>query len=180
MRSKQVHNAKDGWRAKVEIRRNVLEAIGPASAHVFDAFAGPGLMWQHAWKDAAEYVGCDTAWHQDDRRCFVADNRRVLRCIDVRAFNVFDLDAFGDPWQQALIIAARRPCVERDRIGIVLTIGMAQRQQSDALLRIAGMRPDIMRQRIGTQHQPVIMAAVRGLVRRLSGRLERAWMAVTP
>src|SRR5262252_2796473 len=87
--------------AKIEIRRNLLAAIKPA--RVFDAFAGAGELHDAVWCEAAEYVGCDEKWFRDHRLMYVADNRRVLRAVDLTAFNIFDLDAYGSPWEQALI-----------------------------------------------------------------------------
>lgn len=110
-------------RAKVQIRRAVLEHVKPA--RVFDAFCGEGVMFREVWKDAAEYIGCDQRdWSpQETIRRFVADNQRVLRCIELDRFNIFDLDAFGSPWEQALIIAARRRWKAGERGGLVVTDG---------------------------------------------------------
>jgi hypothetical protein len=90
---------------KARLRELVLAAVG---APVFDAFAGSGEMFRRVWYKAPAYVGCDLRWFPDDPRpAFVADNRRVLRCLDLARLGVFDLDAYGSPCEQA-IIAARR------------------------------------------------------------------------
>jgi hypothetical protein len=34
-----------------------------------------------------------------------ADNRRVMRTVDLALFSIFDLGSFGLPWVQAIIIA---------------------------------------------------------------------------
>ncbi len=105
----KVDNHATAGRAKAQLRHNVLDEIGAGHAKVFDAFAGDGAMWRAVWRQAGAYVGCDATWYRDERQVFVADNRRVLRAIDLAPFNVFDLDAYGSPWEQAMIIAARRP-----------------------------------------------------------------------
>lgn len=99
--------------AKIKIRENVLLAIGTDRASVFDAFAAAGELHKAVWHRAHSYVGCDLQFFRDDRMAFVADNRRVLRSIDLAQFNLFDLDAFGSPWEQAYIIAKRRPLATR-------------------------------------------------------------------
>lgn len=109
--------------SKIEIRRKVLACI--SNPGVFDAFAGRGDMYRHVWRDANLYVGCDLDWYRDERTMFVADNRRVMRAIDLRAFNVFDIDSYGAPWEQALILAARRKVGRGERIGVILTEGSA-------------------------------------------------------
>ena len=70
-------------------------------------------MWREVWHEAAAYVGCDLKWYRDERLAYVADNRRVLRAIDLKPFNVFDFDAWGAPWEQVLILIARRPLRRR-------------------------------------------------------------------
>ena len=81
--------------AKIEIRRQVLAAIGAGNAAVFDAFAGEGELYREVWAAAASYVGCDLEWYRDERLVYVADNRRVMRAIDLVAFNLFDFDSAG-------------------------------------------------------------------------------------
>lgn len=178
MSTAKVENAEHGWRAKADIRRRVLELLTPAKAVVFDAFAGPGLMWKEVWKDAAGYVGCDEKWFADDRCCYVADNRRVLRCMDLAAFTCFDLDAYGSPWEQALIIAARRRVQPRELVGLVVTEGAAKRSQSYAMLQAAGLSSALL-QKFGPLHGEVSERALLGIVRRMNGRVVKQWRAIT-
>ncbi len=113
--------------AKVALRRFVLDHINPA--RVFDAFCGTGAMYDGAWKDAADYLGCDSRdWSIHDLQApprYWCDNRLALRCTDLHRFNIFDLDAYGDPWPQAMIIAARRSWQPKERGALVITDGNA-------------------------------------------------------
>lgn len=118
----KVKNARAGKTVKLDIRHRVLDAIGRDVA-VFDAFAGSGEMFRNVWHAARGYVGCDLEWHRDGRLLYVGDNRRVMRCIDLAPYAIFDLDAHGSPWATALIIAARRSVAPGERIGIVVTEG---------------------------------------------------------
>lgn len=122
-KSKKVDNNPAAHAAKVQIRTAVLEAL-PAPRGVFDAFAGSGKMHAGVWHRAESYCGCDQKWFRNSgRRAYVADNRRVLRSIDLAPFNVFDLDAYGIPWEQAIIIADRRPVVPGELLGFAFTDG---------------------------------------------------------
>jgi hypothetical protein len=182
MPTKKVDNhARHGWRVKVEIRRRVLEALTPAKTIVFDAFAGQGLMWLEVWKDAAGYVGCDERWHNDERCCYVADNRRVLRGIELSHFTCFDLDAFDSPWEQAIIIAARRPRLARgERIGLVLSDGTSTRSGNwpPALRQATGIKRSAADVGAVQLHDELIARAVLRLVRQMGGRIMRQWTAV--
>jgi len=105
--------------AKVKLRELVMAQIPVPK--VFDAFAGSGAMYSAVWRKAQSYTGCDQKPQSDERLMFCCDNRRVLRAIDLAPFNVFDLDAYGFPWEQAIIIAARRPIASGELIGFCFT-----------------------------------------------------------
>jgi len=176
----KVDNAKGAKRAKVELRRNILDAIGPANARVFDAFAGSGLLYDAVWHEAARYVGCDTRWHQDGRTAYVADNQRVLRAIDLTAFNVFDFDAYGAPWDQLTLLGVHRPLQAGERVGIVLTEGTWLKTRT-------GLIPHALRRAAGlTFTTPILSAegydeliarALNGVITRMGGRVVRHWRA---
>ena len=176
-------NGKGGAKkAKVEIRRRVAEAIG-APVHVFEAFAGAGSLYRQTWRTlAASYVGCDRRYFRDGRKVFVADNRRVLRAIDLRPFNLFDLDAYGSPWDQAVIIAARRKLAVGERVGIVITEGNGLNYKN-------GVVPIAVTDLTGLVHRKTPGAALsqsraqihrmmwEELARRMDAVVERQWRA---
>lgn len=179
--AKLVHHGGPGvTRAKIEIRRHVLNHIGAANARVFDAFAGEGLLYQGVWREAAAYVGCDLDWYRDDERtCFVADNRRVMRCFDLRPYSIFDFDGFGSCYEQLTILAARRPVAPDERIGIAMTDGSGLRLKMgwipDALALMSGLRrhmPGVAR-----NQADIIDRALAGLCRRMNVKILNRWQA---
>ncbi len=106
--------------AKLDLRLKVLSEVRPA--RVLDLFCGTGEMYRGAWHDASSYVGCDNRpWDRSHPPRFVADNRRLLRCLDLQCYNVFDLDAYGSPWDQLEILAARRRWEHGEQGAIVFT-----------------------------------------------------------
>ncbi len=165
-------------RAKAEIRARVLDAIGPERARVLDAFAGDGGMWRAVWHRAAHYAGCDLKWYRDERTAYVADNRRVMRALDLAAFNVFDFDAWGSPWEQVAILIARRRLAPGERLGLVLTEGTSLN------LKLAGMPKAL---RVLTRARPgrhgkrwrlaLIERALDESVQRLGARIVARWEA---
>lgn len=175
----KVDNAKRARSAKVEIRRNVMEAIGADQARVFDAFAGRGEYFKMVWGEAASYVGCDKRYFPDERAAFVADNRRVLRCIDLDAFNVFDLDAYGAPWEQAIIIAARRKLREGERIGMVFTEGDGLKYRMNGVpncvTELIGLQSGIAG--LAGQRDQILSAIVVEVARRMGGVVIARWQA---
>jgi hypothetical protein len=140
-------NNPQAFRAKVAIRRNVLEAVG-ADKGVFDAFAGSGEMFSAVWKDAKLYTGCDQKPQRDGRQLFCADNRRVMRAIDLKPFSIFDFDSYGSPWVQAIIMADRRRVAAGELLGLVLTEGAGFAYKSnivpEAIAVLTGLRTGIV------------------------------------
>lgn len=114
---------KQMWAAKTLLREKLLQHIPLDKARVFDAFGGSGAMYERLWHHAEYYVACDLEWKRDGRLVYVGDNRRVLRTIDLQQFNIFDLDSYGCPYEQATIVAARRVLRAGELCGLVLTDG---------------------------------------------------------
>lgn len=176
---KKTNNAPTGLSAKIDIRRRVLAKVGPGKASVFDAFAGDGAMFDAVWKDAKRYVGCDLEWYRGQRLAYVADNRRVLRALDLYGYNLFDLDAHGSPWEQAYIIARRRPMRPGERLGFILTEGSGLKLKlggyPNSLCVMAGINPSA---RGGARQHPMLIdRAILRFCRLLGGELAHRWQA---
>jgi len=165
--------------AKVSIRANVLAAIGAADASVFDAFAGEGQLYNRVWSAAGGYTGCDTTWYRDARLMYVADSRRVMRALDLDQFNIFDLDAYGSPWEHVMILCARRPVAPGERIGLVLTEGSGLKVKlgtmPTALSQMAGLRPHFPG--AARAFEGVLDRAIAETCKRMRCRIVRRWQA---
>jgi hypothetical protein len=180
-------NAKGARAAKIELRRNVLEFVQPA--RVFDAFCGLGEMWRVAWRDAADYLGCDERpWTpSEEHRRLVCDNSLALRAIDLSRFNVFDLDAYGSPWERALIVAARRSWEPGELGALVVTDGgsFAQSKGDVSVGQGALLGVEAHRANSGTKGKAPTMADIMPLhriafsswLRRCNVRPLRQWQA---
>ena len=108
--------------AKIDLRLQMLAAVQPAN--VLDCFCGTGEMYRGAWHRAARYAGCDERpWDRSHPPRFVADNRRLMRAIDLQCYNVFDFDSYGSPWDQFEILAARRRWAPGEQGAVVFTDG---------------------------------------------------------
>lgn len=175
----KTNNAPAAHAAKVQIRRNVLAEMGPESARIFDAFAGDGAMWRSVWKEGAAYVGCDLKWYRDERLAYVADNRRVMRAIDLSAFNCYDLDSYGSPWTQVAILVARRLVKPGEVLGLVLTEGSGLKLKfggyPDALRHFANLKGVPADGALG-RHE-LVDRAIRGVCRRMGVKVVKRWDA---
>lgn len=165
------------FKAKVTIRQHVMAAV-PRPA-VFDAFAGSGEMYSAVWKDAERYAGCDLKPQRDGRLMFCADNRRVLRAVDLTAFNLFDFDSYGSPWVQTVILADRRKVQPGELIGLVLTEGAGLAYKAnvvpEAIAILTGLRHGIVG--LSRKQDAVIDRAIAGLAKRMNCDVMKRWQA---
>lgn len=177
----KTNNHPAATKAKAAIREHVLAAIGADQARVFDAFAGQGEMHARVWHKAAAYVGCDTTWYRDKREAFVADNRRVMRALDLAAFTVFDFDAWGSPWDQCVILAARRRVADGEKIGLVLTEGSALKLKMGSFPTSLRILAKLRQRTAGASRthiaDQVIGRALGELCRRLGCTVVKRWEA---
>ena len=167
--------------AKVALRREALAWVGGAAqAAVLDCFAGEGRMHGAAWAEAARYLGNDQEVAKVLRhpgRCHCADAGFLLRFLDLAAFNVIDLDAYGSPWEMVEIVARRRKLAPRERLALVLTDGAPRGamlgSMANALMGLLGMPEREWRIHGAHRAWPTIATqALTEAARRMGGSLE--------
>lgn len=125
---KQNDNTDNG--EKIEIRRRMIKVV--AAPHVLECFAGEGKIYQDCYQ-GLPYLGLDKKDIRDGRKIITTDNRKFLRSADLSPYNFFDLDAYGSPWHQFLIILQRRKFVSGETIAFALTEGL------DFKMRMSGL-----------------------------------------
>ena len=76
-----------------------------------------------AYGGVADWVGIDTDPESPD--AIHADSRLVMRAIGLHRFNLFDLDAFGSPWEWVWIVSQRRRPEKGERVALAITNGHA-------------------------------------------------------
>jgi hypothetical protein len=109
--------------AKARLRHKVVDLLGgPAACSVLETHSGPGEMRRRAYGGARDWLGIDRDPKAPD--AIHADNALVLRAIDLGRFNLFDVDAFGSPWECVWLIARRRPVRPGETIAVVITDGL--------------------------------------------------------
>ena len=170
-------NTSRAEQAKVTIRRHVLQALD-GDTHVFDAFAGEGHMHDAVWADATSYIGCDMRFFRDSRLAYVADNRRVLRSLDLRRFNIVDLDAYGSPWEQVYILASRRTLAPGERLGLILTEGTALKLKMGGIARGLSLLSGVKAQSgLGRMQDEVIDRALLRTAAMMGATIRSRWQA---
>ena len=91
----KTNNAKTN--AKTEIRLSVLSEI--ENPKVLEVFCGAGEMYKNVWHNSEKYTGIDKVKYFDERHTICGDAEKAVRLIDVNDYNIFDIDAYGSPYE---------------------------------------------------------------------------------
>jgi hypothetical protein len=121
---------------KIVIRQRLLAEIERPA--VLEAFAGSGHIWRECYQ-GLPYLGLDLKPWPTGRNLLKVDNRKFLRAADLSEFNVFDLDAYGSPWHQFLIVLHRRSLAPGEKIAVAITDGLNFKMRMSSLPD--GLRP---------------------------------------
>jgi hypothetical protein len=176
--SGHVDNSHQASDTKIKLRQLVMAQI--PEPRVFDAFGGSGAMYSAVWRNAAAYAGCDQKPQSDERLMFCCDNRRVLRAIDLKPFNLFDLDAYGFPWEQAIIIGARRQVASGEVVGFCFTEGGGVLYKANGVPNAVTMLAGIKAGSVGLSRarSHIFDMTLAGFAKSISCEIVKRWQAI--
>lgn len=115
--------------AKITAKQELRKIDDIDNLAVLDIYCGAGEMYNAVWKSAKYYEGIDIKKFDDGRKLHVGDAPQVLKSIDIDKFDVFDIDAYGSPYECLSIIISKimtkkqRHFVITDGIEIDLRMG---------------------------------------------------------
>jgi len=110
-------------RLKTRLRRKYLEMH--EDPKVLDLFCGDGIMYREVYQHKADsYLGIDHKQIFDKALCVLQNNNYYIRNHDMTPYNFFDMDAYGNPYTQLLILSKKTLPKE---YSIVLTDGYLNR-----------------------------------------------------
>ena len=106
--------------AKQDLRNNVLNFF--VEKHVLEVFCGSGEMYRDVWHVADTYTGIDIKKQFDERNTICGDAVKAVSTIDLDCFNIFDIDAYGSPYD-VLNIILNRYQGDAKRLAFIITDG---------------------------------------------------------
>jgi tRNA G26 N,N-dimethylase Trm1 len=56
-------------------------------------------MYKNVWHNSEKYTGIDKVKYFDERHTICGDAEKAVRLIDVNDYNIFDIDAYGSPYE---------------------------------------------------------------------------------
>ena len=123
---KHIYNENSHLPTKVRLRVEALQRIGKDKVHILDAFAGSGTVWRTVQEKLPDVevivLGIDKKKYIS-ANVIMGDNRKVMKGLDLSAFDLIDLDAFGCPWEQLAICAESAGQVPVAITHISITLG---------------------------------------------------------
>lgn len=107
--------------AKQDLRNNIKQYFN--ELHVLEVYCGSGEMYRDVWHVAQTYTGIDQKKQFDERHTICGDACKAVSVIDLDGFNVFDIDAYGSPYDVLNIILSRYQGNAK-RLAFILTDGI--------------------------------------------------------
>lgn len=109
--------------AKVTLREHFLGQL-PRPAQVLECFAGEN---RHLFKECYTHDIVTSLDLKPAKDAIRVDNRRFIASYDITAFNYFDLDAYGSPYELLLNIFYRKSEAQVTQpFAVICTDGMAR------------------------------------------------------
>lgn len=128
---KQVLTENSHLRTKIRIRQEAIKLINKDTVNVLDAYAGEGVVWAQIKKEMPEIkfttLGIEKRKYLNPA-VIMGDNRKVMRGLNLKEFDLIDLDAFGCPWEQLAICAQTALEVPVVATHIIVTLGPVPKQ----------------------------------------------------
>lgn len=107
--------------AKHLLRNSVLAQFDETSC--LDVFCGAGKMWKSVWHKCDNYTGIDIRAFFDSRHTICGDALAVINNIDISGYNIFDIDAYGSPYDVLDLILSKT--IDSQKIAFCITDGSA-------------------------------------------------------
>ena len=171
----KTNNAKTN--AKTEIRLSVLSEI--ENPKVLEVFCGAGEMYKNVWHNSEKYTGIDKVKYFDERHTICGDAEKAVRLIDVNDYNIFDIDAYGSPYEILDYIVSKID-QENKKIGFVITDGVNMDLKLGRVCK--GLRRFIgydfhIAKRANVLHDDFIKIVIDKIAEKLKGKIENLLIA---
>lgn len=176
-KGKKTDNAKVD--AKVLLRQAVLAEITVDEAAVLDVFCGKGEMYGAVWHKAKMYTGIDKKKYFDSRVLVCGTAEKAIRLVDIKKYNIFDIDAYGSPYEILSYVVANVGSTHR-KLGFVLTDGvqmdMRMGRVCTGIRQLTGIKTKIIKN-VHSMHDELIYRIIENVCFAVGGSLRALKLA---
>jgi len=88
---------------KIKLRIDTINLVNKKNIHVLDCFAGKGLIWNEVKKQFPEHdirILQIEKVKNKNKLALQGDNLKVMKSLNLKQFDIIDLDAYGIPYKQ--------------------------------------------------------------------------------
>jgi tRNA G26 N,N-dimethylase Trm1 len=171
----KTNNAKTD--AKQKLRESVF--LNMKNSNVLEVYCGSGEMYNAVWYKAEKYTGIDKVKFFDKRHTICGDAEKAIRLVDINDYNIFDIDAYGSPYEILDYIVGKID-LKNKKIGFVVTDGVNMDLKLGRVCK--GLRRFIgydfhIAKRANVLHDDFIKIVIDKIASRLKGKVENLLIA---
>jgi len=171
----KTNNAKTD--AKQKLRESVF--LNMKNSNVLEVYCGSGEMYNAVWYKAEKYTGIDKVKFFDKRHTICGDAEKAIRLVDINDYNIFDIDAYGSPYEILDYIVGKID-LKNKKIGFVVTDGvnidLKLGRVCKGLRRFIGYDFHIAK-RANVLHDDFIKIVIDKIAEKLKGKVENLLIA---
>ena len=171
----KTNNAKTD--AKQKLRESVF--LNMKNSNVLEVYCGSGEMYNAVWYKAEKYTGIDKVKFFDKRHTICGDAEKAIRLVDINDYNIFDIDAYGSPYEILDYIVGKID-LKNKKIGFVVTDGVDMDLKLGRVCK--GLRRFIgydfhIAKRANVLHDDFIKIVIDKIAEKLKGKVENLLIA---
>lgn len=158
--------------AKVLLRESIFNEFQYAPS-VLEIFCGSGEMYDAVWKNATKYNGVDVNKYFDERDTICGDAEKALKIINIKQYEVFDIDAYGSPYD--ILYKILNDIGDFRKFGFVITDGtqmdLRMGRVCSGIRKLSGIETKVLK-RAHLIHDDIIMIIVKNICKKIGGSLQ--------
>lgn len=158
--------------AKIVLRESILAELNHTSS-VLEVFCGSGEMYSSVWSRAKKYKGIDKKKSFDERDAICGDAYKALKLINIKEYDIFDIDSYGSPY--TILSEIIDNIGYQAKIGFVITDGtqmdLRMGRVCDGIRRLSGIESSVLK-KAHLIHDKLILMIVNNICRKMGGVLQ--------
>lgn len=105
----KTNNDPSALEKKIQLRVNSILSLNTETVSVLECFGGEGVLWKEVQKRTDKRIRIFSIDEKKYKRFqYQGDSLKVLPTLDLRKFDVIDLDSYGIPFEHCHIVLSRK------------------------------------------------------------------------
>jgi len=157
--------------AKKDLRNEIIRCA--EISNVIEVYCGKGEMFDLVWNKSDSYIGIDKVKFFDKRNTICGDAVSCLKQIDVTKYNIFDIDAYGSPYECiSEIVRQLEASKNNDKLYFCVTDGLQIDMRMGRVSKFMAELSGVNSRRISKAHK-MHNIIIKNIIHNISNRLNR-------